>query len=141
MPRVHTVDHGDTLFGLALKFYGDGNKSGIIAQANGIWEPFLDFTMSRSFRRRPKAMSPFSSAGSLTPRSLQLTRRHANAQTSSPHTRQHPAIPHRTNHRRIHVVAGWSADDTTPHPCGPRRYDPHDAYLRVLADGFVPIPG
>lgn len=36
MPRVHTVDHGDTLFGIALKFYGDGMKFPIIAEANGI---------------------------------------------------------------------------------------------------------
>jgi nucleoid-associated protein YgaU len=43
MRRVHTVVDGDTLFGLALKFYGDGNKSGIIAQASGIRDPNLIF--------------------------------------------------------------------------------------------------
>lgn len=43
MPRVHTVDHGDTLFGIALKFYGDGMKFGIIAEANGIRDPNLIF--------------------------------------------------------------------------------------------------
>jgi hypothetical protein len=39
MPRVHKVDHGDTLFGIAQKFYGDGMKFPIIAQANGIRDP------------------------------------------------------------------------------------------------------
>jgi LysM repeat protein len=39
MPRVHRVDHGDTLFGIAQKFYGDGMKFPIIAQANGIRDP------------------------------------------------------------------------------------------------------
>jgi LysM repeat protein len=43
MPTVYTVDNGDTLFGIAQRFYGDGMKFPIIAQANGITNPNLIF--------------------------------------------------------------------------------------------------
>ncbi|WP_406230254.1 LysM peptidoglycan-binding domain-containing protein [Nocardia sp. NBC_01009] len=43
MPRIYTVEHGDTLFGIALQFYGDGMKFPIVAQANGIANPDLIF--------------------------------------------------------------------------------------------------
>ena len=39
MPTVYTVVRGDTLFSIAQRFYGDGMKFGIIAQANGISNP------------------------------------------------------------------------------------------------------
>ena len=39
MPTVYTVVRGDTLFGIAQRFYGDGMKFPIIAQANGISDP------------------------------------------------------------------------------------------------------
>ena len=35
MPTVYTVVRGDTLFSIAQRFYGDGMKFGIIAQATG----------------------------------------------------------------------------------------------------------
>lgn len=40
-PRKHTVVSGDTLFAIAERFYGDGNKYPEIAKANGIANPDL----------------------------------------------------------------------------------------------------
>lgn len=39
MDTFYTVIRGDTLFDIAQRFYGDGNKFPIIAQANGIADP------------------------------------------------------------------------------------------------------
>ncbi|WP_435592695.1 LysM peptidoglycan-binding domain-containing protein [Nocardia sp. bgisy118] len=39
MDSFYTVIRGDTLFGIAQRFYGDGNKFPIIARANGIADP------------------------------------------------------------------------------------------------------
>ena len=39
MDSFYTVIRGDSLFGIAQRFYGDGNKFPIIAQANGIADP------------------------------------------------------------------------------------------------------
>lgn len=39
MDSFYTVIRGDTLFGIAQRFYGDGNKFPVIAQANGIADP------------------------------------------------------------------------------------------------------
>jgi len=39
MDSFYTVIRGDSLFGIAQRFYGDGNKLPIIAQANGIADP------------------------------------------------------------------------------------------------------
>src|SRR5262245_61648202 len=39
MDSFYTVIRGDSLFDIAQKFYGDGNKFPIIAQANGIADP------------------------------------------------------------------------------------------------------
>ncbi|ORX00530.1 LysM peptidoglycan-binding domain-containing protein [Mycolicibacillus trivialis] len=41
VPRTHTVVSGDTLWAIAEKFYGDGNKYQQIADANGIANPDL----------------------------------------------------------------------------------------------------
>lgn len=40
-PRTHTVVSGDTLWAIAEKFYGDGNKYQVIADASGIANPDL----------------------------------------------------------------------------------------------------
>ena len=39
MDSFYTVIRGDSLFGIAQRFYGDGNTFPIIAQANGIADP------------------------------------------------------------------------------------------------------
>ncbi|MFI6870556.1 LysM peptidoglycan-binding domain-containing protein [Nocardia sp. NPDC050406] len=41
LPAVYVVVEGDTLFDIAARFYGDGNKFPIIAAANGIANPDL----------------------------------------------------------------------------------------------------
>ncbi|MCM6775152.1 LysM peptidoglycan-binding domain-containing protein [Nocardia sp. CDC159] len=38
-PRTYTVEPGDTLWAIAERFYGDGNRYGEIAQASGIDNP------------------------------------------------------------------------------------------------------
>ena len=40
-PRTHTVVSGDTLWAIAERFYGDGNKYQVIADASGISNPDL----------------------------------------------------------------------------------------------------
>lgn len=37
--RTHTVRSGDTLWGIAIKFYNDGNRWRTIADANGVRDP------------------------------------------------------------------------------------------------------
>ncbi|WP_439659719.1 LysM peptidoglycan-binding domain-containing protein [Lentzea sp. HUAS TT2] len=39
--RTHTVEGGDSLWAIAERFYGDGNRYGEIASANGIANPDL----------------------------------------------------------------------------------------------------
>ncbi|MDX6502515.1 MAG: hypothetical protein QOG23_5779 [Blastocatellia bacterium] len=39
--RTHTVESGDTLWAIAERFYGDGNKYQVIADASGIPNPDL----------------------------------------------------------------------------------------------------
>jgi nucleoid-associated protein YgaU len=40
-PRTYTVESGDTLWAIAERFYGDGSKYQIIADASGISNPDL----------------------------------------------------------------------------------------------------
>lgn len=40
-PRTYTVESGDSLWAIAERFYGDGNRYGEIASANGIANPDL----------------------------------------------------------------------------------------------------
>ena len=40
-PRTHTVEPGDTLWAIAERFYGDGNRYPEIAAASGIENPDL----------------------------------------------------------------------------------------------------
>jgi nucleoid-associated protein YgaU len=39
--RTYTVESGDTLWAISERFYGDGNKYQIIADASGIANPDL----------------------------------------------------------------------------------------------------
>jgi nucleoid-associated protein YgaU len=39
--RTHTVEPGDTLWAIAERFYGDGNKYQVIADASGVPNPDL----------------------------------------------------------------------------------------------------
>jgi len=41
MPQVYITQPGDTLSGIAQRFYGDGNKYHQIASASGISNPDL----------------------------------------------------------------------------------------------------
>ena len=38
-PRTYTVKKGDTLWGIACRFYGDGTKWGTLAAKNGVSDP------------------------------------------------------------------------------------------------------
>ena len=40
-PRTYTVESGDTLWAIAERFYGDGSKYQVIADASGIPNPDL----------------------------------------------------------------------------------------------------
>lgn len=39
LPRTYTVKKGDTLWGIACRFYGDGTKWGTLASKNGVSDP------------------------------------------------------------------------------------------------------
>ncbi len=39
LPRTYTVKKGDTLWGIACRFYGDGTKWGTLAAKNGVSDP------------------------------------------------------------------------------------------------------
>ena len=39
LPRTYTVKKGDTLWGIATRFYGDGAKWGTLASKNGVSDP------------------------------------------------------------------------------------------------------
>ena len=39
LPETYTVRRGDTLWGIACRFYGDGSKWGTIAKKNGVADP------------------------------------------------------------------------------------------------------
>lgn len=39
LPETYTVKRGDTLWGIACRFYGDGTKWGTLAEKNGVSDP------------------------------------------------------------------------------------------------------
>ena len=49
--RTYTVVSGDTLFAIAERFYGDGNKYQQIADASGVVEPLLPYNRATNLLR------------------------------------------------------------------------------------------